>query len=131
MTKFNPENKVNLTIGEIAEPAMKITKLEDAKQYLDDYIRYICMVNKNVDLNESTKIAKSNLAYYAGYYDNKTRERVEKLFNCSHPIFGSISKNGTPTSKQAFDMGRQFSENNKKKKLRKLRIQKLDKLNNI
>lgn len=28
---------------------------------------------------------------YAGYYDHNTRLRVEKLFKCSHPVFGAAT----------------------------------------
>jgi hypothetical protein len=50
-------------------------------------------------------VERHNLGYFAGYYDNETRERVERLFKCSHPIFGSIAKNGAPTAKEALAAG--------------------------
>lgn len=106
MTKFNPENKETLTYGECLEPAMEITDEKDAKQYLDAYVSYI---QKNLDKESrnddktALDIAKINIGYYAGYYDNKTANRVNKLFNCSHPIFG----NSTPTGKEAFECGKQ------------------------
>lgn len=128
MTKFNPTNKPEnkLTYGDTLGPAMKITDPEDAKQYLKAYIEYIVRNfpkdekikilefahsnNGNINVNrmieaKAEAIAKSNLGYWAGYGDNKLRERVENLFNCSHPIFGSIAENGIPTAKEAFEMG--------------------------
>lgn len=121
MTKFNPENKEVLTYGECLDPAMKITDQTDANQYLDDYVKFI---GKNIDPNynmTSIQIAKSNLGYYAGYYDNKTRERVEKLFICKHPIFGSIAENGTPTPEEAFNLGIKIAlKSERKKKIKKI-----------
>lgn len=107
MTKFNPENKKVLTYGECLDPAMKITDAEDAKQYLADYIKF-----QEANMQEATgeytaeQICKQNLGYFAGYYDNETRKRVERLFLCSHPIFGSIKENGRPTSEEALECGK-------------------------
>ena len=69
----------------------------------------------NIDVNamlraEAEKICKSNLGYYAGYYDNETRARVEKLFLCEHPIFGSIKENGAPTPEEAFNAGKNYAK---------------------
>lgn len=110
MTKFNKDNKELglLTIGDCLEPAMKITDKKDADQYLKDYIKYIDSFQEKDASSES--IAKSNLGYYAGYYSNEVRERVEKLFCCSHPVFGSIKENGIPTPQEAFDMGKNMNK---------------------
>jgi hypothetical protein len=40
-------------------------------------------------------------AFFAGYYDSETRERVERLFKCQHPIFGSAQ----PTQREALAAG--------------------------
>ena len=117
MTKFNPENKDSLTIGETLSPAMDITDPLDAQQYLTDYVTHI---RKHLDEeprdNDMTAedIAKSNLGYFAGYYNDETRARVEELFTCSHPIFGTIKDNGSPTPEQAFKMGEDIAKNNQK-----------------
>jgi hypothetical protein len=109
MTKFNPENKATLTYGETLDPAMKITDAEDAKQYKKAYIAYTEKFLKN-GVSESgltaEQIVNANLGYYAGYGSNEQRERVERLFNCAHPIFGSIKNNGVPTAKEAYEAGR-------------------------
>jgi hypothetical protein len=111
MTKFNPANKETLTFGETLEPAMEIQDEADAKQYMKDYITFIQKEldkKPREDNKTAEQIVKINLGYFAGYYDNKTRERVERLFCCSHPIFGSIKNNGIPTSKEAFNSGRKL-----------------------
>jgi hypothetical protein len=106
MTKFNPENKETLTYGECLSPAMSITDKSDANQYLNAYVNYI---QKHLDKEPRSdnktalEIAKINIGYYAGYYDTETSKRVNRLFDCHHPIFGDL----TPTSKEAFECGRQ------------------------
>jgi len=107
MTKFNPEGKEVLTHGDCFHPAMKITEQEDADQYFKEYVAHIQgHLNKepNKDGMTAEQIARVNLGYFAGYYDNETRIRVERLFSCSHPIFGN-AKNGTPTAEEAFAVG--------------------------
>lgn len=108
MTKFNPENKEILTYGECLKPAMEITDETDAKQYKKDYVAYIQKaLDKEPRDDDMTaeEIANCNLGYFAGYYDNETRERVERLFVCSHPVFGSIKDNGAPSLEDAFNKG--------------------------
>lgn len=116
MTKFNPENKETLTYGEVLDPAMEITDPQDAQQYLAEYVKHIQKFlddDPRDDNMTAEEIAKSNLGYYAGYYSDETRKRVEELFTCAHPIFGSIKENGSPTPKEAFQMGFDRSEKNK------------------
>lgn len=106
MTKFNPTGKTALTYGECLGPAMKITDQADADQYFHDYAAFIqrhLKVEPRRDDMTAEQIAKTNLGYYAGYYDSETRERVERLFTCSHPIFGKIT-NGVPTTSKKGDI---------------------------
>lgn len=117
-TKFNPENKAVLTFGECLDPAMSITEEADAQQYLAAYAAYIQQaLDKEPRNDEKTaaQIAASNLAYYAGYCNDTTRERVERLFKCEHPIFGSIAKKGPPTAKEAFEAGKRLAKPKKSK----------------
>lgn len=65
---------------------------------------------------ESVNRAKSNIAYFAGYYDSTTRTRVEQFYNCEHPYFGSIAKNGQPSPKESFEIGLKLGENIKRQK---------------
>lgn len=102
MTKFNPNNKSTLTYGEALDPAMKITEQADADQYKAAYMKYIetFLVNgKNEDGKTALQIVNEKLGYYAGYGGDETRERIERLFKCSHPVFGSIKANGSPSPK--------------------------------
>jgi len=113
MTKFNPENKETLTFGECLGPAMEITDPQDAQQYLTEYAKYTQkFLDKEPRDDDMTaeQICKVNLGYFAGYYDNETRVRVEELFTCSHPVFGSIKNNGSPSPEQAFNMGKDLAK---------------------
>lgn len=58
---------------------------------------------------ELETIQRSNLGYSAGYYDNETRERVERLFKCSHPIFGAIATTPPPSAEEAFKLGEKWA----------------------
>lgn len=108
---FNPKGEEVITYGDALDPAMRIKTKKEAKLYLEQYTAYIQKFldkNPRSDGRTAESIAKENLGYWAGYYDNKTRRRVEKLFESSHPIFGKISEKGTPTSDEAFNSGFQM-----------------------
>ncbi len=110
MTQFNPNNKEMLTFGECLDPIFKITDKSDAMQYKEAYIKYQESFLKD-GINETgltaLQIVNANIGYYAGYGSNEDRKRIELLFECSHPIFGSVKENGIPTGKEAFECGNQ------------------------
>lgn len=94
--------------------AMEVQTAAEAAAYFERLVascmssgkpRYIC-----------EEIQRKNLGYFAGYYDDKTRERVERLYKCSHPIFGPITYAGPPTPKQAFEMGKRLGAKLKRKR---------------
>jgi len=95
----------DMTWGELLGPAMKMTDPEEAKKYLSALIeRGVKQFNHTPE--ESERIQKENLGYYAGYYDTKTMVRVHKLFNCAHPVFGKVkSQEDLPSPEEAFKMG--------------------------
>jgi hypothetical protein len=80
------------TIGEKYRPAMKITDPEEARRYFEELVRHN-MANSDHTRKQAEDIERSNLGYFAGYYDKDTRIRVERLFYCVHPVFGSAKKN--------------------------------------
>jgi len=101
--------KTNITIGEKYGPAMEITDQAEADAYFAKCVEHHmrCQKNEGTKPNraKAESVEKSNLGYYAGYYDSGTRERVERLFKCSHPVFGSIATNGQPTVREALAAG--------------------------
>lgn len=98
--KFNPA----ITIREKYGPAMDIMNQVEADAYFEQCCTHCMSFGKN--RAEAEKIEKSNLGYYAGYYSHEIRARVERLFNCSHPVFGSIAENGPPSFEQALEAGK-------------------------
>lgn len=95
--------KQNITIGEKYGPAMEIKSPEEAAEYFEQCVQHTMSYGRSRD--EAEKIERQNLGYYAGYYDDATRERVERLFSCAHPVFGQIAIVGAPTPEQAFNAG--------------------------
>lgn len=88
-TKFNPENKESLTVGEALNPAMEITDQDEADAYLKDYV---ALLQKLIDKKPSgpstaMDVARINIGYYACYFGEETQERVKKLFLAEHSIF--------------------------------------------
>ena len=59
---------------------------------------------------EAEGLARGNLGYWAGYFDHATRERVERLFRCEHPVFGSVAEKGPPTPEEAFRLGVEWAK---------------------
>ena len=93
-----------MTIGEAFGPAMEMTDQPKASEY------FSALVERNMrlfgqDRAKAEDDTRASLGYYAGYYDNETRARVDALFSCAHPVFGSIAKVGAPTPDEAFQAG--------------------------
>ena len=83
------------------EKAQSIPNSE-AQEFLTCYILHIAN-SRSMSIEEATQIAKSNLGYYAGYYSNNVRKKIEAKFNCVHPIFGHAEN---PVSNEmAFALG--------------------------
>jgi hypothetical protein len=93
----------NITIGDKYRPAMTITNQEEADTYFEQCVQHNMSFESSRE--DAEKIERTNLGYYAGYYGAETRERVERLFRCEHPIFGSIAENGQPSFEQAYEAG--------------------------
>jgi hypothetical protein len=91
-----------ITIGDKYGPAMQMTDQAEADAYFTVLVEHCMRFGKTAE--EATAIERSNLGYYAGYYNDETRARVERLFACAHPIFGPISA-GRPTLGEALEAG--------------------------
>jgi hypothetical protein len=93
----------SITIGDKYDLAMKITDPIEAQEYFEACVQHtMSFYGKNRE--DAVSIERHNLGYYAGYYNHETRLRVERLFNCSHPIFREACKH-TPTAEEAFKIG--------------------------
>jgi len=101
-----------ITIGEKYDSAMKITEPAEAQAYFELCVEH-CMSHDRTR-QEAESIERENLGYYAGYFDDETRRRVEELFGCAHPMFGKIADenllhHGPITSEAAFEMGKRWA----------------------
>lgn len=96
------------TIGDKYHPAMKITDQAEADAWFERLVKHN-MDNTTHDRARAEGIERSNLGYFAGYYDHETRLRVERLFRCTHPIFGPASA-GPVSPETAFAAGKALGE---------------------
>ncbi len=83
--KFNPENKEKLTYGECLDSIAKITNKKEAKQYLNDYVDWLCKFH-NLNEKKARQTALHNIGYYAGYFSQETMKKIYELFETHHPI---------------------------------------------
>ena len=68
-----------MTIGEIYRYAMRIKSQAQADRFFNLLLlRHLKLFRQTRD--EAISIIKSNLGYYAGYYDEKTMRGINKLF---------------------------------------------------
>lgn len=97
-----------ITFGDKYGPAMKIKTQAEADTYFERCVTHT-MSSFGLSRDKAEETERMNLGYFAGYYDDETRARIEKLFRCAHPFFGSIAKNGTPTPEEAFAAGKRLA----------------------
>src|SRR5690242_6620002 len=88
MTKQNPFPKLNLdaTTGDRYRPAMTMSA-KRAPFYFERLVEWQ-MAKGGYGREEAEQIERSNLAYFAGYYDAATSKHVLKVFGAAHPVFG-------------------------------------------
>lgn len=92
------------SIGSRYGPAMEVTTQGEADRIFAELVDTAMTANSALSTDEALRMERENLGYIAGYYRDDVRERVERLFNCAHPVFGPISE-GKPTPEEAFKMG--------------------------
>ena len=101
-----------MTFGEKYDPSMTVTDQAEADSLFEKLVEHSMSFGNSKEKAE--EIERRNLGYWAGYFDNETRERVERLFKCEHPIFGAIAKIGPPTPLEAFELGKQWAAKERK-----------------
>jgi hypothetical protein len=89
-----------ITIGDKYSPAMQVVNQSEADQYFEVLVAH-SMKYFDQTREEAEILERSNLGYFAGYYGRETRARVERLFGCAHPVFGTIAEKGVPTVAEA------------------------------
>lgn len=104
------------TIRQLYAPAMEVRTHEEAEAMLKHIVKEILRESPYLTERRALLVARTNLGYYAGYYNDETRERVERLFSCEHPIFGRYSEKGSPTPEEAFKMGLDWAQKDRTEK---------------
>lgn len=94
----------HISLGDKYGPAMTIEDQAGATAYFERCVEHHVRAF-GVPRAEAEAVERANLGYWAGYYDNATRERVERLFDCAHPYFGRIAEKGPPTPAEALAAG--------------------------
>ena len=86
-----------ITFGDIFNKALEIAKTGDKDRcqlFLKSYSEYISSEN-NINIDKAVDIVKSNLGYFAGYYDRETYDIINNMYNAVHPVFKSNPFNVT------------------------------------
>jgi hypothetical protein len=84
------EGKTLETMGEIFNTALDVAKTGNSdrcQEFLTSYVEYI-VSESNLNVAEAENIAKSNLGYFAGYYDRDVYNAINKAYGAVHPVFG-------------------------------------------
>ena len=102
---------------ELYDAAMGVKNQAEADVLFKALVAEAIRLSPQLWQREAERIQRLNLGYWAGYYGNETRERVERLFKCEHPVFGKIAEKGPPTPEQAFKAGVEAGKRMKEKGL--------------
>lgn len=97
-------------MGELFNEELRLAKenKDEAHEFFKEYVKAINDENDDCgSLDEAEIIAKSNLGYYAGYYDEETCNIIYETYQCEHPIFGKEPFNVSPgvAFKKGYEMG--------------------------
>jgi len=68
-----------MSISDIISACLKCETIKQASELQKQFEAYC----------DTPQIARRNLGYIFGYTDAENREKLYKLFNVSHPIFGA------------------------------------------
>jgi hypothetical protein len=120
---YTDYDSTNSNDSEVYDLAMKARSKRGADSQFAMLLRR--QISRGVPVEVATRFLRTNLAYYAGYFDSETRGRVERLYDCQHPIFGAIAVNGAPTTDEAFQLGVNRAKSSGPQTLSELRKKKL------
>jgi hypothetical protein len=80
-----------MTYGDLYHPIMLAQTREEAVTAFEKCITDR-MVTNHLARDEAEKHERYNIGYFAGYYDNEARKRVEQWLQAAHPIFGPVTQ---------------------------------------
>lgn len=97
-------------VFELADSLAKEGDKSKCEQFLKGYAEFIIKASENVtNYEQALNIAKSNLGYFAGYYDRETYDRINKTYGAIHPIFKANPFDITP--EEAYHIGLEMGRN--------------------
>lgn len=102
------------------DKAIQATDEASASICFHDLVEQFMRV-KGCSIDYAEKGVRQNLGYIAGYHGNDTRVRVERLYQCEHPIFGKLTEMGEPTTEEALAAGILFAKLGKVVTVREIR----------
>ncbi len=79
---------------------------DEARESLKEVWTDWCYEHPELEATECQTMARKAICYWAGYFSHDVRLRVEKLYECEHPVFGPATR-GPIDPTQAYLMGRQ------------------------
>jgi len=94
----------------LVEAAIAVETQEAADAMFEQLVQEAIRENDNMGRAEAIETVRDNLGYFAGYYSNEVRARVERLYRCAHPVFGPISTTKPPTADEALKLGMMASK---------------------
>jgi hypothetical protein len=95
----------NMTYGETYGRAVEIA-LHGSKEEAEEW--FAALVERNVRLTGVTRdqaeyVERTNIGYWAGYYDESARRAVASVYGAIHPIFGN---DFAPSADKALEAGK-------------------------
>jgi hypothetical protein len=85
----------------LVEAAIAVETQDAANVMFEQLVQEAMRENDNMGRAEAIDTVRDNLGYFAGYYDHDTRARVERLYQCEHPVFGPIATTRPPSAEEA------------------------------
>lgn len=100
---------------DLFEVALKFARIDKdkASTFYNEYVQYVMDINKS-DRDAAERIVKSNLGYFAGYYNKDVCDIIYSTYNCCHPIFGKSPFSVSP--EEAFETGYKLGKQLKESK---------------
>jgi hypothetical protein len=97
------------------EEAINATDQKRADCYFNALVSYL-MARTGQSGPSAVQQVQNDLGYYAGYFTQAVRLRVEKLYGARHPYLGTAEKNLTPEEiyQIGFDLGSKFKKKENK-----------------
>ncbi len=110
MKKPDLSSALGVTMGEKYGYAVELTDRREAAAYFEECVNHTMKFGHSRE--QAVVVEKHNIAYYAGYYDDAVRARVEELYECAHQVFGAIAEKGPVSAEEAFRMGAEAAREN-------------------